>query len=91
VALGAIEEDDAIDLEWDEEVDITPKEGPQVISPEVIGQPCRIATVNSVWENRERQDAWKSTVLTSGEAAAPAKANGKGKAKSKKAGKRKLR
>lgn len=88
VALGAISEDDEIDLEWDEEIDMTPKEGPQVTNPEVIGLPCTVATVNSVYESRERQDAWKSTVLPSGGAAKP---KGKAKGKSKGKAKRKLR
>lgn len=105
VALGAIEEDDAIDLEWDEEVDMTPREGPQVINPEVIGLPCAIQTVNSVYNNKERQDMWNSTVLPTGseglesgggeEEAAPPKAKAKGKAaakgKAKGKAKRKLR
>lgn len=66
VALGAIEEDDVLDLEWDEEVDMTPREGPQVTNPEVIGLPCAVQTVNSVYNNKERQDMWNSTVLPTG-------------------------
>lgn len=99
VSLGAIDEDDAVDLEWDEEVDMTPKEGPQVTNPEVIGLPCAIQTTNSVYNNRERQDMWNSTVLPTGsegveaEAAAETAPKGKAKGKAAKKGKakRKLR
>lgn len=91
VALGAIEEDDTIDLEWADDVDMTPKEGPQVTNPEVIGLACQVQTVNSVWEGRERQDAWRSSVLSADEApAAKPKGKAKGKAAKGKA-KRKLR
>jgi hypothetical protein len=66
VAMGAIEEDEAVDIEWADDVDITPKEGPQVTNPEVIGLPACIATVNSTYNNRERQDQWNSKVEPTG-------------------------
>lgn len=96
VNIGAIDEDDDIEFEWDESVDVTPTEGPQLTFPEVIGLPCSIVTVNSVYESRERQDAWKSKVEPTGsedggETEAKPKAS-KGKAAKKgKGAKRKLR
>lgn len=93
VNIGAIDEDDDIEFEWDESVDITPTEGPQLTFPEVIGLPCSVVTVNSVYEGRERQDAWKSKVEPTGETGeAEAKPKGKAKGKAKgKGAKRKLR
>jgi hypothetical protein len=63
VNLGVIEPDEKIELEWDDEVDITPSEGPQLTYPEVIGMACVVHTVNRVYEGKERQDAWRSSLV----------------------------
>jgi hypothetical protein len=90
VNIGAIEEDDEIEFEWDESVDITPKEGPQLTYPDVIGLPASIVTVNKVYEGRERQDAWASRVEPTGSDGEVTASKGKGK-KGSGARKRKLR
>lgn len=89
VAIGAIEEDDEVDVEWDDAVDITPREGPQVTNPDVLGLPARIQTVNSMWDNRERQDAWRSEVLPAEGDATPAKKTTPAKGGAKKGATRK--
>lgn len=96
VALGAIEEDEDIEFEWDDAVDVTTSEGPQLTNPDVIGLACAVTTVNGVYEGRERQDAWRSVVHPSGTEAsedeeADEKPRAKAKGKSKGARKRKLR
>jgi hypothetical protein len=54
LALGVIEEDDEVDIEWDDDVDITPQEGPVLTNPEVIGLACVAVVHNEVYEGRER-------------------------------------
>lgn len=54
VTLEVINEDDELDIEWEEGVDITPKEGPRVITPELEGLPCVAIVRNEVYEGRER-------------------------------------
>jgi hypothetical protein len=54
LALGVIEEDDEIDIEWEDDVDITPREGPRMIAPEVDGLPCVVVVTNEVYDGRER-------------------------------------
>lgn len=54
LALEAIEEDDEIDLEWDDDVDITPQEGPVLTNPDVIGLPCTAIVTNEMYDGRER-------------------------------------
>lgn len=90
VALGAIEEDEDVEFDWDDSVDVTPNEGPQLTNPEVIGLPASIVTVNSVHEGRERQDAWRSKVEptgSTGDEDEEPEAKPKGKAASKAKGK----
>lgn len=52
VDLEVIAEDDEIDLEWDDNVDITPKEGPELLFPEVAGIPVVITIKHTMYEGR---------------------------------------
>lgn len=54
VNLGVIDEDDELDFDWDDDVDITPKEGPQVTEPELVGVAGVAVVSNEVYEGRER-------------------------------------
>lgn len=54
VALDVIEEDDELDIEWADDVDITPTEGPLLTNPELHGMACVITVTNEVYEGRER-------------------------------------
>lgn len=54
LALGVIEEDEEIDIEWEEGVDITPQEGPRLINPEVEGLACIAVVTNEMYDGRER-------------------------------------
>lgn len=82
VALDVIEEDDELEIEWDDDVDVTPKEGPQVIEPELAGLFGSAIVTNEVYEGKERNRV--ADLSGSDGAAAPAK-----KAPAKKAGGRK--
>lgn len=52
-ALGVLEEED-MDLEWDEEVEVTPTEGPLLLNPDVIGSIARARVKNEVYDGKER-------------------------------------
>lgn len=91
LALGVIEEDDEIDIEWDDSVDITPSEGPQLTNPEVEGLACTAIVTNEMYDGRERNRV--NEVQAAGSAApakttkssgngSKAKSSGRGKAKS---------
>lgn len=54
VALDVIDPDDELDIEWEEDVDITPKEGPLVTEPDLEGLACVAVVTNEVYEGRER-------------------------------------
>lgn len=54
LALEVIEEDEEIDLEWEEDVDITPQEGPRVTNPDVEGLACVAVVTNEMYDGRER-------------------------------------
>lgn len=54
VALEVIGEDDELDINWEDDVDITPREGPRVIQPELEGLPCVAVVRNQMYEGRER-------------------------------------
>jgi len=54
IALGVIEGDDEIELEWEDGVEITRQEGPRVTYPEVEGLACVAVVTNQVYEGRER-------------------------------------
>ena len=54
VELGLIDPDDEIDLEWEDDVDITPQEGPRLTNPQVEGIACIITIKNEVYDGRER-------------------------------------
>lgn len=54
VELGVIEEDDELDFQWEDDVDITPTEGPLLTNPELDGLACVAVVTNEVYEGRER-------------------------------------
>lgn len=54
LALGVIEEDDELDVEWEDDVDITPKEGPRVTSPELEGLAAVAVVYNEMYEGKEQ-------------------------------------
>lgn len=54
LALGVIEEDEELDLEWEDDVDIQQQEGPLVTNPELEGLACIAVVVNEMYESRER-------------------------------------
>lgn len=70
VALEVIEEDDELDLEWADDVDITPQEGPLLTNPELHGMACTIIVTNEVYEGRERN---RVNEIRASAGAAPAK------------------
>lgn len=89
LALDVIEEDEEIDLEWEDDVDITPQEGPVLTNPDVIGIACIAVVTNEVYDGRERNrvneilDANASTAsTTSGRPAKAAKASSRSSSKS---------
>jgi len=54
VSLGVIEEDDEIDIEWDDDVEVTPSAGPLVTTPELSGLPAIAIVKSEVYEGKER-------------------------------------
>lgn len=73
LALGVIEEDDEVDIEWEDDVDITPQEGPVVTNPEVIGIACIAVVTNEVYDGRERNRV--NEILDGNAGTAPAKSS----------------
>lgn len=71
LALEVISEDDDIDLEWEDGVDITPQEGPNVTFPELVGMACAAVVRNQMYEGKERNRVEELTPSGS-EAPAPA-------------------
>jgi hypothetical protein len=84
LALEVIEEDEELDLEWDEEVDITPTEGPLLTNPDLEGIACVVNVTNEPYEGKERNRV-SSVRLSDGDGGSRKKAAGKkatgGKAK----------
>lgn len=83
LALEVIEEDDELDLDWEEDVDITPKEGPRLLNPEVDGKACLAVVTNEVYEGRERNRVQElkgpdGAIATTGSKGGPSKAQGRG-------------
>jgi hypothetical protein len=54
VALGVIDGDEELEIEWEDDVDITSKEGPLVTNPELEDLPCVAVVTNEVYDGRER-------------------------------------
>lgn len=54
VALQVIEEDDELEIEWDDDVEITPTAGPLVTNPELSGITGVAIIKNEVYEGKER-------------------------------------
>lgn len=54
VAVGVIDGDEELEIEWADDVDVTPGEGPLVINPELEGLPCVAVVTNEVYDGRER-------------------------------------
>jgi hypothetical protein len=51
-ALEVLEDD--MDLDWDEDVEITPQAGPLLLYPEVSGLACQVVVKNEVYQGTER-------------------------------------
>ena len=77
LALEIIEEDEELELEWADDVDITPQEGPLLTNPELDGLAVKVLVENEMYEGKERNRV-NDVQLSDG--AAPAK-KAKGKAK----------
>lgn len=54
VNIGAIEGEEEMELEWDDDVQITPKEGPLVIFPELSGAAATALVSIDTYEGKER-------------------------------------
>jgi len=55
VALGVITGDEEdFELEWDEQVEVTPKEGPLLTNPEVDGLACIAVVQNEMYNGKEQ-------------------------------------
>lgn len=54
VALSIIEEDDELEIEWDEDIEITSQAGPLVTTPDLAGTTAVAIVKNEVYENKER-------------------------------------
>lgn len=54
VSLEVIEEDEELEIEWEDDVDITPKEGPRITNPELEGVACIAVVYNEIYEGREQ-------------------------------------
>lgn len=51
-ALDVLE--DEMNLDFDDDVDITPTAGPRMLEPDVEGLTCYVVVTNEVYENKER-------------------------------------
>lgn len=54
VAIGAIEPDEELEFEWEDDVDITPQEGPRLLNPDVEGMAVVAVVRNEFYDGRER-------------------------------------
>lgn len=55
VALEVIKEDEELDFEWEDDVDVTPTEGPLLTNPDLQGMTGIVARVtNEVYDGKER-------------------------------------
>lgn len=53
IALGVIEGDEELEVIWDEDVEITPSEGPLVIEPELTGLPANARVYIDTYKGKE--------------------------------------
>lgn len=51
-ALDVLE--DEMTLDWDDDVDITPSNGPILLEPDVVGMACQVRVKNEMYDNKER-------------------------------------
>lgn len=79
LALDVIEEDDELEFEWDDEVDITPKEGPVLTHPDLEGIACVAVVYSDIYEGRESS---KVRSLEAAETSPKKRSASNGKAKS---------
>lgn len=87
VELGVIEEDDELEFEWEDDVDIQPKEGPRLTEPELEGMAVTAVVSLGMYEGKERNQVDRLEAPESG--AAKKKSSGNGKAPAKRGGKTK--
>lgn len=74
--LGVLE--DEMTLDWDDDVEITPSNGPVLLEPDVIGMACSVKVENEMYEKKERNRV--QDVLPEG--ASQSKSNGKSRSSS---------
>ena len=94
VALDVIEGDEELDLEWADDVDVTPKEGPLLTDPDLIGVAVVAVVTNEMYDGRERNRVDDLKGVGRSAPAAKKSSNGKAKAsgtKSKPKGKARAR
>lgn len=77
-ALGVLE--DEMELDWDDDVDITPEAGPSLLEPDVLGMEATLVVKNEIYENKERNRVHE--VRAAG--ASQSKSNGKASSSSAK-------
>ena len=65
-ALGVL--DDEMELDWDDDIEITPGAGPTLLEPDVIGIECTAVVKNETYEGKERNrvDEIRAAGATSG-------------------------
>lgn len=74
LSVGVIQEDDELEIDWEDNIDIQPREGPRVLTPELEGLACVAVVTNEVYEGRERNRVQE--LRAPGEVAAPAARSG---------------
>ncbi len=84
LGLGVIDDDDEIEIEWEDDVDITPREGPRMTNPVVEGLACVCVVTNEVYDGRERNRV--NEIIGADAEDSPKKAKANGGAKRKPAG-----
>lgn len=80
-ALDVLE--DEMELDWDDDIEITPSNGPELLEPDVSGMECVVIVKNEVYEGKERNRVDDIRPAGSKEAA---KSNGKSRSSAKSTG-----
>ena len=83
-ALDVLE--DEMNLDFDDDVEITPTAGPRMLEPDVEGLECMVVVKNEMYENRERNRVNEVRPVTARPRAV--KSNGEGSSRSRTASKK---
>lgn len=54
VNIGAIEPDDELEFEWEDDIEPGYQEGPRLLHPDVEGMAVTAIVTNEIWDGRER-------------------------------------